>query len=1214
MAEGLLPPVIVRLLGDMTQLRGTLREARTQMDGTAAGMRRAGATAFDGMARMGRSVSIIGVGVAAASVKMASSFQTATVQLVTSAGETNDKLQMVRKGLLDMAGQVGVKATDLAHAMYYVEAAGYHAGDGLTVLRAAAQGAAAEGADTVTVGKALTDVLKDYHLKASAAGDITSKMITAVAHGKVNLEDFSAAFANIIPAASAAGISFNDAASALATMTNHGFTAQRASQNLAQALRSLLNPTKPMQKAFEEFGVSSKTLSAKLHGPNGLTDAMEYLSQAAGKAGKEGTPEFAAALKRLMGTAPGANAALTTTGENFKDTSDTIKAMAKSTTDSSGKVKGFAEVQGTLGQKVKDLKAGFDSLMIQLGTKLIPIVTKVIDYFTKHQQVATALAEVIGGVLALSVVAYGAKLVISAAQTVAGVGKMAVSFGKLGVSAVQAGGRVVQGFRDARVAESAFSGKAGSLGGILRKGFDAAASGAKTAASAVSGFAKNVGSAAATAGKTAWTGMVTGVKAVGGAMKTAGLAALDFSKKMAASALAGVRAAAAWTAQKIALIASAIAEKAAAAAEWLLNIALDANPVMLIILAIVGLVAALVLAYNKIGWFRDFVNAAFQMIGAAIGWVVDWVKGHWPLLLAILTGPIGIAVGLIVKYWSQIKAGFLTAYHDTVNVGKALIAWISGLPGRAWSALVSLTTKVVSIANTAWTSFKDAAVIKAVALMTWVTSLPGKIKGWLGNLGSTLWNSGVSLITGFINGLESQLGHVASAASNLVSKVRSYFPFSPAKTGPFSGRGWVLYSGHALMEGFAQGIRERQDHAVSTVKSAAQATADGFAQTLGIASPSKVFRSLGIYVNEGLVDGLTGSTAKVKAATRRIESLLQETYNRVSDLAGSGKGRKGRKAMNAWVSSHEATIKRLEAYANKEDKVLRSLAAKRDSVATKIKNAQKALAAVQKQWSDEVKSVSQGVMQGFSIVTQAPQEGFALSAADVVNHMQDQYQKAANFAAQLRALQKKGLSADLVAQIAAAGVDQGGATAAALAGASKGQIAQLNSLQKATTSAADSAGKAVADSMYGAGLKSAQGLVKGLQSQQKAIEKQMMSIAKSMQRAIKKALGIHSPSRVFADIGQWIPRGLAAGVEGAAHHATRAVDRLAGSVAGAGTRSLVGAGLATAGGGGGTVVHQHFEFHIEGNVTTVDKLSKDIEAAFLRRGMRNPLTYPAYKR
>jgi hypothetical protein len=292
---------------------------------------------------------------------------------------------------------------------------------------------------------------------------------------------------------------------------------------------------------------------------------------------------------------------------------------------------------------------------------------------------------------------------------------------------------------------------------------------------------------------------------------------------------------------------------------------------------------------------------------------------------------------------------------------------------------------------------------------------------------------------------------------------------------------------------------------------------------------------------------------------------------------------------------------------------MKSLAAKRDSVATKLKAAQKALAAVQKQWSDEVKSVADGVMQGFSIVTQAPQEGFALTSQDVVNNMQAQYQKAVNFAAQLRALQKKGLSADLVAQIASAGVDQGGATAAALAGASASQIKQLDALQTATKGAATSAGQAVADSMYGAGLKSAQGLVKGLQSQEAAIEKQMMKIAKSMQTAIKRALGIHSPSRVFEEIATWIPKGLAKGVDGSAHHATDAVNRLAGAMAGTGARA--GVGLAAAGGGGATVVNQYtVQLTVEGHVMTERNLRDVVEQQMLRLGMRNSQTYASYGR
>lgn len=378
------------------------------------------------MGKMGKfGVEALGA-IAAESVHMATTYESVTTRLVTSAGEQQKNLDMVRKGMLDMAGQVGVSATDLANAMYYVESAGFHGADGLTALKAAAQGAKAEGADTTTVVKAMTDVLVDYHLGADQAANVTSKMVTAVAQGKTSLQDFSGAFASIVPAASAAGISFNDVAAALAQMTNHGFTANRASANLAQALRSLLNPTGTMKTAFTEFGVSTKELQAKLSGPNGLTDAMEYLSQKATKAGKEGTPAFAAALKLLMGTAPGANAALATVGANFDATAASIGKISKASADGQGNVQGFAEVQATLGQKTAELKASFDSLMIELGDKLLPVLKDGADFMLKHKDAAVALVGVLvvltAGAMAASVamkLAGGAQLLWTASTKIA---------------------------------------------------------------------------------------------------------------------------------------------------------------------------------------------------------------------------------------------------------------------------------------------------------------------------------------------------------------------------------------------------------------------------------------------------------------------------------------------------------------------------------------------------------------------------------------------------------------------------------------------------------------------------------------------------------------------------------------------------------------------------------------------------------------------------
>src|SRR5207245_1217519 len=120
-----------------------------------------------------------GLGVAAAaaaaySVKLAADFQQSMTRLVTTAGETAGPqgIGLVSKGILDMAGQVGIGAEKLAQGMYIVESAGIHGADALNVLKAAAQGAVQEQADLGKTTDALTTILHDYNIPASESADV----------------------------------------------------------------------------------------------------------------------------------------------------------------------------------------------------------------------------------------------------------------------------------------------------------------------------------------------------------------------------------------------------------------------------------------------------------------------------------------------------------------------------------------------------------------------------------------------------------------------------------------------------------------------------------------------------------------------------------------------------------------------------------------------------------------------------------------------------------------------------------------------------------------------------------------------------------------------------------------------------------------------------------------------------------------------------------
>ena len=77
--------------------------------------------------------------------------------------------------------------------------------------------------------------------------------------------------------------------------------------------------------------------------------------------------------------------------------------------------------------------------------------------------------------------------------------------------------------------------------------------------------------------------------------------------------------------------------------------------------------------------------------------------------------------------------------------------------------------------------------------------------------------SGKSIVDGFVRGMRSAIGAVRSAANAVVSAARGFFPFSPAKEGPFSGKGYTTHSGRALVKDWAKGIESAMPYAVSAV-------------------------------------------------------------------------------------------------------------------------------------------------------------------------------------------------------------------------------------------------------------------------------------------------------------------------------------------------------------------------------------------------------------
>jgi phage-related minor tail protein len=307
---------------------------------------------------------------------------------------------------------------------------------------------------------------------------------------------------------------------------------------------------------------------------------------------------------------------------------------------------------------------------------------------------------------------------------------------------------------------------------------------------------------------------------------------------------------------------------------WASTAALLANPMTWIVLGIIALVAAIVLVATKTTWFQQIWTAAWGWIKGAAFAVWDWIKTNWPYLLGIIAGPIGLAVGWVIKHWDTVKQGTVTAWHAVVNfvkavpgqivsfflnwtlpgliikhwnsiksgtirVATAMVGWVRGLPGRTIDALSTLGGRLYSTGSAAFNRFRSAAVSRGTSAVSWVRGLPGRALNALGNLGSYLYNSGRSLLQGFVNGIKSMISAPANAVKGALSKARNLLPFSPAKEGPFSGRGWTLYSGHSLMYGLAQGIKDRSGDARDAMSNALGSTAAGGQQAMSAGIPQQ---------------------------------------------------------------------------------------------------------------------------------------------------------------------------------------------------------------------------------------------------------------------------------------------------------------------------------------------------------------------------------------
>ena len=191
------------------------------------------------------------------------------------------------------------------------------------------------------------------------------------------------------------------------------------------------------------------------------------------------------------------------------------------------------------------------------------------------------------------------------------------------------------------------------------------------------------------------------------------------------------------------------------AAQTALNFALAANPIGLIVMAVAGLIAGLVLLFKKNETFRNVVLGAWEGIKNAITAVVEWPKPYltaaWDAIKAAVEVVWPIIQKVIELAWKYIKTYVVTyvkviktvvegvwkaikwATQTTWDAVKAFIidpiraAWqiIRTVVGNVRDWLSETWGKIRERASTAWQNVKDAILGPIQAIWTGIKNALG---------------------------------------------------------------------------------------------------------------------------------------------------------------------------------------------------------------------------------------------------------------------------------------------------------------------------------------------------------------------------------------------------------------------------------------------------------------------------------------------------------
>lgn len=335
---------------------------------------------------------------------------------------------------------------------------------------------------------------------------------------------------------------------------------------------------------------------------------------------------------------------------------------------------------------------------------------------------------------------------------------------------------------------------------------------------------------------------------------------------------------AATVAAKVAQTAISVATKLWAAAQWLLNVAMDANPIGLIVVAIAALVAGIIYAYKHSEKFREIVQAVGKALKEAAIAVGHFFQAVWDVSKKVFAWIIDIpnkingfvkgAANWLVDTGRKLLMGFLNGitsrWHDVTS-------WFAKMLNRIGSAIGNANTWMKNKAVDFIQNFLLGTKIIWHVVTDWFHGMLSRIGSAIGDANSWMMRKAIAFITNFATG--------ARVAWHIVT---DWFHGMLSRIGTAIGNAvnWASSIGKSIINGILSGLKS----AWNTVVGWFHNIPGWIKSALGIKSPPAWAVDAGQWIMKALVKGLIGGSFSF---TKFIAHFAQLARTRIASIAGN---------------------------------------------------------------------------------------------------------------------------------------------------------------------------------------------------------------------------------------------------------------------------------------------------------------------------------------